>query len=132
MTTTTTSPVRRVTVPLWRGLTITVECPAWCVLDHGQDPAQHPSDIYHWGKTEAVTGRPSDGSQVPGMYAHLMQTPFDPRHNRPVMAVALGGQDTQDYALPALDQLLADLEDFVPRLRALRDQLAGLEHGGGR
>lgn len=120
---------RKVSVPVWGGYSITIDCPPWCIVDHASNLPEHPHDITHYGKFVG----PGDGAggNYFGMYAHLVQTPLDPNDPNVSLAFSVDGDTVEGYDAATFARIVRDLEAYLPAFKQLRDQAADLLAAGG-
>lgn len=109
-------------------------CPAWCVMDHGHGVLGDPG--WHEGpRVEAVAPVPfadaqaDDGASIV-LGARVVQLNQDPQIFGVTTQVWVD-VDTQTLELDPeqTDRLISRLEDFLPKLRAMREQLAAAGAG---
>ncbi|MEU3000220.1 hypothetical protein ABZ684_22075 [Streptomyces sp. NPDC006995] len=88
----------------------------------GQAPLDPAADLY------TVTAPGTDGALIGAEILHL----DDPKPGSPVAHLAVYSEQGADADLDVAgaDKLIADLESFLPRLRALRNHLATLTPDG--
>lgn len=118
------------TGPLPSGEVVTVECPEWCVIDHGDDP---PMDIFHRGPLAfmvppAALSTPPETAIVRQMLAHLV-LPAVPQEGERV-CISLDLDDCMvrytELDVEQADNMLAQLREYTERLQTMRDQLAAI------
>ncbi|WP_125047300.1 DUF6907 domain-containing protein [Streptomyces chrestomyceticus] len=98
------------------GVPVRVECPSWCVLDHGAAAPSHLEDVRHEGAPIRLVMPLYNGSETV-MVARLSQWPFAPGGGRVYVAVDSDGCDEdaalyRDAALALADQLAAHAADI--------------------
>lgn len=105
----------------------TVTCPDWCVLEHGNDPAD---DIFHRsvkarvGIPEAQTFLSSDSLQL----VASLCLPEAPEPGEDAGFIVLDCGDLfgpyAELDIEHADQFIRDLKTFIARVAQMRDRLA--------
>ncbi|WP_042389731.1 DUF6907 domain-containing protein [Streptacidiphilus melanogenes] len=111
---------KTVTVPVWRGGTLTMPEPAWCSQQHDQHP-QHPSDFRHLG-VEVPMHVNAGGRLFEILAATVVQEPFADGDILPAVSLDLGteyGRFTRQELLEFAD----GLEEHAHYLRLLADEV---------
>jgi hypothetical protein len=108
----------------------TVQCPDWCVIDHGDDPID---DIFHRG-AYMQAGVPADQVHYVDadlkLVAHLCLPSAPQPGEEGGFLVVDPGDMFGPYAeldLEHTDQLIRDLKTFTARIEQARDVLAALK-----
>lgn len=98
--------------------TVYAACPPWCAADHRTEGE-------HWSVPDIVPVPPVRHSVSTTYVLEAQLTHLDPctTDRPPVLAVMAGGEGF-DLDADAADQFIASLEDFLPKLRGLRAQMA--------
>lgn len=122
------APSRKVAVPVWGDYSITLDCPAWCIVDHASNLPEHPHDIAHYG--QYVGPGNGMGDNYFGMYAHLVQNPLDPGDSEVRLAFSADGDTAEGYDAQTFARIIRDLEAYLPAFKQLRDQAAKLANSG--
>ncbi|MEU9183331.1 hypothetical protein AB0D14_01935 [Streptomyces sp. NPDC048484] len=106
------------------------KCPAWCVVEHGDDPID---DIFHRG-SYAQVGVPDDQVYLSTddlkMVAHLCLPEVPEPGDENGFVVLHHGDLWGPYAeldIEGTDQLIRDVKTFAARLQQLRDQMAAVK-----
>ncbi|WP_034090175.1 DUF6907 domain-containing protein [Streptacidiphilus albus] len=81
---------RTVTVAVWRGGTMTMPCPPWCIGHTDAQVAQHPVDFHHDGPETGVTVETAAGRDEI-LAAGITQAPLGSRDCLPYASVDTGG-----------------------------------------
>lgn len=115
---------RTYTGPLPSGETVTVTCPDWCQMDHGDDP---PIDIFHRSGTASIVPPPDLlwGGPVRQMTVHLVVPAVPQDGDRPVVAMDLDDKLDRHTELDVTqaDDLIAQLDNYRTALVMMRDYL---------
>ncbi|MFF3617717.1 DUF6907 domain-containing protein [Streptomyces sp. NPDC002467] len=110
----------------------TYTCPAWCTVDHGDDP---PVDVFHRGARIRIVPpadltAPDEQAIVPQMTAHLVvyEVPSGPEETAVVMLELddhPGGRATE-MQLADVDDVLAQLDTYQAQLAQMRATMAAI------
>lgn len=120
---------KTVTVPTWRGGTLTMPEPAWCAGNHDEHP-QHTADFRHEGIDVPLVVHAS-GRTFETLPVAVVQEPFSERDPLPYASIHLG----EDYARFTRVELLefADgLERHAAYLRQFADEVEELREAVAR
>ncbi|MFG3488526.1 DUF6907 domain-containing protein [Streptomyces sp. NPDC047972] len=105
------------------GVTVHIECPAWCTVDHVADPEGFLADIWHGGDYTHLHAPHMGSSDDMIAWARLGIDPGSstPAHRRPFVMVSQGGEDK--FQTPEQADAFADnLEAFAAQIRDLARQ----------
>lgn len=107
-------------------------CPDWCVTDHAVDT----DPGWHQGPTASVTLSAPGLNSEPGEPAETPLSACVTQHNEDPAAFGIEtriwldtGLDTTELDVAQTDQLIAGLEEFLPKLRAMRNHLVEASAG---
>ena len=114
------TPPSRLVPAVVSGARISIECPAWCTVDHAEDSNLRFEDLSHasdYVDLEATVIGRADGLQ---MFARLGLDPVSTRAYRRVPFLVLdGGGEADDLTLDAADEFADNLVAFAEQIRDL-------------
>lgn len=107
-------------------------CPTWCVMNHAADGAPG----WHHATTADVTAVSPGANALPGdpldvlLSARVTQMSDDPEAFGVETRIWFDtGYDTYEIDVAQTDRLINGLENFLPKLRAMREHLAQVSAG---
>ena len=122
--------VPHITIKLVNGAPVTVDEPAWCVVDHSAERFRNLEDLHHAGPDISLPVKLYGGSTEHVLLAQMMQWPFEDKHDhrgRPYLSIDAtgGGGNCDGYgsagALALADQVIAHGEALRAQARVLEE-----------
>ena len=115
---------RTVTVALWRGGTMTLPCPDWCIGHEAALIEQHPNDVAHEGPDTGLDVQTENGVHRI-LEAGLVQLPYSSRDPLPYATLGVRGYErvTPDQlraAADGLEQHAVFLRTFATEVEQVR------------
>lgn len=115
---------RTATVAIWRGGSLTLPCPDWCVGHTDALVPQHPADISHEGPETGLDVETGNGVHRV-LETGLVHAPFSSRDPLPYGTVDLGGHqrmsaDQLRALADGLEQHAVFLREFATEVEQVR------------